>query len=130
MDRSGYHRLLYVIAAIWNWALAVMFLVLPRISMNYFYLGGPAIPNVLIWFDCFMGLVFAFGVGFYLVSLNPKQNYGLIEIAVLEKTWVFIVGLLYFLVGQASALLLGIVSGDLVFGLLFIEDLMRIRKLP
>jgi hypothetical protein len=130
MDRSNYHRLLYVIAAIWNWALAVTFLVLPRISLDYFYLGGYTIPPTLIWFDSFMGLVFAFGIGFYLVSLNPKQNYGLIEAAIFEKTWVFIMGLIYFLIGQATALLLGIVTGDLIFGLLFLEDLTRIRKLP
>ena len=130
MDRSGYHRLLFVIAAIWNWVLAVLFLVLPRININYFLLGGSSIPPTLIWFDCFMGEVFAFGIGFYLVSLNPKQNHGLIEIAIFEKLWVFVMGLGYFLIAQASALLLSIVAVDLLFGLLFIEDLMRIHKLP
>lgn len=110
--------------------MAVLFLILPRININYFLLGGYTIPPTLIWFDCFMGEVFAFGIGFYLVSLNPKQNHGLIEIGIFEKLWVFVMGLCYFLVAQATPLLLSIVTGDLLFGLLFLEDLMRIRKMP
>jgi hypothetical protein len=73
--------------------------------------------------------VFAFGIGFYLVSRSEKENHGLIAMAVFEKVWVFIIGLLYFLNGQASALLLLVVTGDLVFGLLFIEDLRAIRRI-
>lgn len=129
MDRSRYHRLMFLIAAIWNWVLAVVFLVLPRININYFLLGGYTIPPTLIWFDCFMGEVFAFGIGFYLVSLSIRENHGLIAIAIFEKLWVFVMGLYYFLIAQATATLLLIVSGDLLFGLLFLEDLLAVRKM-
>ncbi|TXT56445.1 MAG: conserved membrane protein of unknown function [Candidatus Thorarchaeota archaeon] len=128
MDRTRYHKTMYVIAAIWNWILAITFLTLPRIDIANFYIAGDTIPPTLIWFDCFMGLVFAFGIGFYIISKNISENHGLIQVAAFEKTWVFIVGLYYFLLSQASIWVLVVVSGDLIFGILFIEDLLAIRK--
>ncbi len=121
---------MFFVAAIWNWILAISFLILPRIDINYFLLAGGEIPHPsnILWFDSFMGLVFAFGIGFYLVSRNEKENHGLIAMAIFEKVWVFLIGLLYFLTGQASSLLLLIVTGDLIFGLLFLEDLRAIRR--
>jgi hypothetical protein len=120
---------MFLLAAIWNWTLAIAFLVLPRIDINYFPATGLVIPNTMLWFDSFMGLVFAFGLGFYFVSKSVKENHGLIQMAVFEKTWVFLVGVAWFILGQASILVVGFVVGDLIFGFLFIEDLIAIRKL-
>jgi hypothetical protein len=121
---------MYIIAAIWNWILAIGFLILPRIDIGYFAIAGPVDPpNTMLWFDSFFGLVFAFGLGFYLISRSTKENHGLIQIAVFEKTWVFVMGLIYFLLGQASIWVIVVVIGDLLFGLLFLEDLIAIRKL-
>ncbi len=130
MDRSRYHRLMFFIAALWNWALSLTFLALRGLSLDWFSLAGPVIPDArtVIWFDAFMGLVFAFGIGFYIVSRSETENHGIIIMASFEKIWVFIVGLLYFLLMQASVTLLLVVTGDLIFGLLFIEDLLAIRR--
>lgn len=130
MERPSYHKNMYTIAAIWNWILAVGFLILPRIDIGYFSLAGPMDPPpTLLWFDSFFGLVFAFGLGFYFISKNTTENHGLIQISVFEKTWVFVMGLGYFLLGQASLLVVIVVLGDLIFGLLFLEDLLAIKKL-
>ncbi len=129
LERERYHRLVFLFAAIWNWTLAIAFLVLPRIDINYFLVTGLVIPNTMLWFDSFLGLVFAFGLGFYFVSKSVKENHGLIQMAVFEKFWVFIVGVIWFILGQASGLVVLFVTGDLILGLLFIEDLIAIRKL-
>ncbi len=130
MERVKYHRYMYTIAAIWNWVLAVGFLILPRIDIDYFAIAGPvAPPPTLLWFDSFFGLVFAFGLGFYFISMSITDNYGLIMISVFEKTWVFVMGLSYFLLAQASIWVIVVVAGDLLFGILFIEDLLAIRKM-
>ena len=128
MNRVYYHRVLYVTAALWNWILGAAFLILPRIDIGWFRLAGDTIPPTLLWFDCFMGLVFILGVGFYIVSLNPHNNHGLVQVAIIEKIWVFVVGLYYFVVGQAALPVLIVVTGDLAFGLLFLEDLLAIRR--
>ena len=116
-------------AALWNWALAIGFLLLSRIDINLFLAFGLDIPNTLLWFDSFMGLVFVFGIGFYIVSTNVKENHGLILMACFEKPIVFIIPLIWFFLGQASIWVVGFVTGDLIFGLLFMEDLMAIKKL-
>ncbi len=128
MNRTKYHKIMYTIAAIWNWVLAVVFLLLPRIDMNYFYIAGDTIPPSMLWFDLFMGLVFAFGIGFYLVSLDTEKNHGFIKVACFEKVWVFIVPLYYFLISQATILVLVFALVDIIFGLLFIEDLRAITR--
>jgi len=129
LERSSYHKNMYTIAAIWNWILAVGFLILPRIDIGYFSLAGPMDPPpTLLWFDSFFGLVFAFGLGFYFISKSTTENYGLIQISIFEKTWVFVMGLGYFLLGQASLMVAIVVIGDLLFGLLFLEDLLAIKK--
>lgn len=127
MDRERYHKYMYLAAAVWNWILAIVFLTLPRIDMSYFMLAGDTIPPTMLWFDCFMGLVFGFGIGFYLISRSTAENHGLVQIAIFEKCWVFVIGLYYFLLAEASLLVLGVVTGDLIFGLLFLEDLLAIK---
>jgi hypothetical protein len=130
LDRPSYHKYMYTIAAIWNWVLAVGFLVLPRIDIGYFSIAGPvAPPPTLLWFDSFFGLVFAFGLGFYFISKSTTENHGLIRISIFEKFWVFVMGLGYFLIAQASIWVVIVVAGDLLFGLLFFEDLRAIMKL-
>ena len=129
MDRERYHRYMYIIAALWNVILATIFLTLPIISMDYFPLLGLTIPNTMLWFNSFSGLVFAFGLGFFFISQSTKENYGLIKVAAFEKTWVFLVGMLFFFIGEASLWVVLIVTGDLIFGLLFIEDYLAIRRL-
>lgn len=130
LDRLSYHKNMYIIAAIWNWILAVGFLILPRIDIGYFSIAGPvAPPPTLLWFDSFFGLVFAFGLGFYFISKSTTENHGLIKISIFEKTWVFVMGLYYFLIAQASIWVVVVVSGDLLFGLLFFEDLRAILKM-
>ncbi len=130
MDRSSYHKNMYTIAAIWNWILSVSFLILPRIDMAYFSLAGPIeAPPSLMWFDNFFGFVFLFGLGYYFISKSTTENYGLIKMCICEKTWVFIVGIAYFLIGHASLLVVFVASGDFFFGLLFLEDFRAIARI-
>ncbi len=129
MDRERYHRLMFLTAALWNWILGAAFFVLPRIDVGYFPSTGLVIPNTLLWFDSFVGLVFVFGLGFYFVSQNMMENHGLIKMAVFEKSWVFLVGVAWFFLGQASILVVLFVTVDLIFGLLFVENLLAIKKM-
>ena len=129
MDRERYHRLMFLTAALWNWILGAAFFVLPRIDVGYFTSTGLVIPNTLLWFDSFVGLVFVFGLGFYFVSQNMMENHGLIKMAVFEKSWVFLVGVAWLFLGQASILVVLFVTVDLIFGLLFVENLLAIKKM-
>ncbi len=120
---------MFTIAAIWNWVLAVSFIALSRIDLNAFTAFGFPIPPSLLWFDAFFGLVFAFGIAFYIISQDMNKNHGLILFSIIEKFWVFIITLLHYLASGFSILAILIVAVDLIFGLLYIENLVAIRKM-
>ena len=119
---------MFLIAALWNWVLAIGFITLSRIDINLFLTFGLDIPNTMLWFDAFMGMVFVFGFGFYIVSRNMNENHGLILLACVEKVTVFVIPVFWFFFGQASIWVVGFVTVDLIFGILFMEDLLAIRK--
>ena len=76
---------MFLTAATWNWILAIAFFTLPRIDVGNFEVVGLEIPNTMLWFDSLMGLIFVFGIGFYIVSQNMIENHGLIMMAVFEN---------------------------------------------
>jgi hypothetical protein len=120
MDRERYHRLMFLGAAIWNWLLAISFFALSRIDINYFLTFDLDIPNTMLWFDSFMGMVFVFGIGFYIVSKSMKENHGLILMACFEKFTVFAIPTIWFFLGQASVWVVLFVTVDLILGFIFI----------
>jgi hypothetical protein len=129
MDRKRYHSLLFKIAAIWNWVLAVSFIVLPRIDIGYFSLAGDVPPPpTLLWADSFFLLVFVVGLLLYAISVNYEISQSFIPVVMFEKVTIFIVGLFYFIIGEASILVVGFVSGDLILGILFMEHWFRMRN--
>ena len=107
-----------MLAALWNWGLGATFTVRPRLSMDWSYLAGSSTSHPTLWSDCFTGLGLVFGAGFFLVSLNMHTSHGLVRIAIMEKTWAFIVSRSNFLMGRASIAVPAVVTGDLIFGLL------------
>ena len=58
-----------------------------------------------------------------------KDNHGLIMVGILGKTWIFIVDLAWFVLGYLSVSSAVVGTGDLIFAILFLEDLRAIRNL-
>ncbi len=129
MDRERHHSLLFKVAAIWNLLLAISFIVLPRIDIGYFSLAGDVPPPpTLLWADSFFIMVFVVGLLLFSISINPRISQGFIPVVIFEKVAVFVVGLFYFLIGEASLLVLAFVAIDLLFGILFFEHWFASRK--
>ena len=129
MDRERDHSLLFKVAAIWNLLLAISFIVLPRIDIGYFSLAGDVPPPpTLLWADSFFIMVFVVGLLLFSISINPRISQGFIPVVIFEKVAVFVVGLFYFLIGEASLLVLAFVAIDLLFGILFFEHWFASRK--
>ncbi len=49
-------------------------------------------------------------------------------IAIFEKCWVFVIGMYYYLLLQASIWVVLVVTGDFIFGILFLENFLSIRR--
>jgi hypothetical protein len=126
LDRVRYHKLLFTAAAIWNCGLAIVFGALSRLVPDAFTMVGLQTPLTFLWFDTFLAFIFSLGLGFYFVSLDMMKNHGLIKMAIFWKVAVFSVALLHFISGDASLWVILISSIDLLFGILFTEDLRAI----
>ncbi|NHJ12669.1 MAG: hypothetical protein EAX95_03295 [Candidatus Thorarchaeota archaeon] len=128
MERSRYHKLLFTAGAIWNCGFAILFGIISRAIPDAFALFGLETPTSLLWFDTFLAFIFSLGLGLYLVSLDMNENHGLIRMAIFWKVTVFSVGLLHTIAGDGSLWVILIVAVDLLFGILFAEDLVVINK--
>ena len=97
--------------------------------MAYFSLAGDVPPPpTLLWADSFFLMVFVVGLLLYAISINFEVGQGFIPVVIFEKVMVFVVGLFYFIIGEASILVLAFVAVDLLFGILFLEHWFRLRN--
>nr|MDO8118965.1 hypothetical protein [Candidatus Sigynarchaeota archaeon] len=125
MDRAVYEKRMFLAGAIWNWAVAAIFFVLSVAMPALFIDFGMVIPNSMVWFHSLLGYVFIFGIALYVIHKNVQANRGLILICFIEKVFIFIVSLVYFVIGEAGLILLVVVIVDLVLGILFLDVLLH-----
>ena len=85
--------------------------------------------NYPIMFQLFMGLVFAFGVGYFMVSRELYTNRGILVAGTIGKMLVFLILAYHALVLKTIAVVL-IIPGvvDAIFAVLFIKFLTRKHK--
>jgi len=128
LEKKHYHKWLFLVAAIWNWIIGLLFIIVSILAMLLAAtLFEIAIPPSLVFIHTFFGFVFVFGFGFYFVSIDINNNRGIVKMAVIEKLFVFIVFLFYFIVGDLNFLGVIPVIIDLIFGCLFIEFLLNYK---
>lgn len=129
MKKSVYYKLLFQISAIWNWIVAMLLLILSIFALNFTAtLFGMAIPPSLIWFHTIAGLIFVFGVGYFIISQDLDKNWGLVLVGALEKFLFFFILLLYLLWGDINSFVFLLTGVDLVLGCLYLEFLLNYNK--
>ena len=87
MERSKYHRVLFLIAAVFNWVFCAVILLLSRVSLAYFLLITPEVPNNLLWSDLFAGFLLAMGLGYYYVSVDFNMNRNIVRMGIVIKAF-------------------------------------------
>lgn len=120
MEKKIYYKYLFIVAAIWNWVAGISFIAVG--------LGEP----VSLLQALYVGLgntILLVGIGFFFVSLDVKKNNGIALMGIIGKFLAFISVLIYFSLGVGD--IITVIAGtiDLIFGLLFIEFLIGIKKL-
>lgn len=125
MHRKSYYRWLFIVAALWNWGAAVQFFFWYDPIFALLKMAPINHPSIM---QLAMGLVFALGVGYYLVSRDISKNHDIVKVGIIGKLLAFAVFTYHYMLGSLSVaiLLCGVV--DLVFGILFLEFLMTMKK--
>lgn len=125
MMNAALTKRLFIVAALFNWAVALGLFFIPGLFLSVFAVT-PA-PEQTLWIQQFAGLVFIFGVGYYQASKDLQALAPMIRLAVWGKWGVVLIGLLNVVTGDISWQFLIAASADGVFAVLF---MMALRSLP
>ena len=121
MDRHA--RILFSIAAAFNFFAAMPFLVAPQQFARL--IGMQPVPTALAFPHLVAALVLAFGWGYWRISRDPVANRPLIHLGIVGKSLVVLSVWLDWLAGNTNWPLALIVGGDAVFVVLFVDYLRR-----
>jgi hypothetical protein len=124
--RGRFYRLLFLAAAVWNVlsAAAVLFLLTSlKFRSEMGYPGQVDTISLQLLATC----LFVFGVGYYWVSRDLTRNRDLVKLGVIGKPLVFLIFLDHALTKEIPASLVAPSVVDLLFGVLFLEFLVRTR---
>jgi len=130
LDKRKYYKIVFLSGSLWNITIAVIFTLLTLFALPLAAtLFKLAIPPSLVFICGFLALVFAIGIGLYTVSVDIDKNHGVVQMCAVEKYLVFIVFLIFFIMGDYNIGLFLPVVVDLIYGILFTEFLLNYKKL-
>lgn len=125
MPKQDYYQKMFFIGAVWNWVATSTFVFGYKILFPLFNMQLPVYP---VFFLMFLGLCFAFGIGYFWVSQDLTKNHDIVRLGIIGKLIVF-VGLTWAgITGQVHFIMIGPGVVDLVFAILYIEFLMTYKK--
>lgn len=117
---------LFRVGALWNLAVGLGALLFPRWTIALFH--GDEFPSAALaffYFSGFAGCVVLFGIGYWLVSLDVRQNHGLVVLGILGKLGVVLFFPYRVWVGDTTAWILLPAAIDLFFVVLYADFLRR-----
>jgi hypothetical protein len=126
-SRAHYYRLLFLAAAVWNAlaAGAVLFLLTrAKFRQEMGFPGPPDTISVQLLASC----LFVFCFGYYWVSRDLSRNRDLVKLGVIGKPLVFFVFFGHAVARDIPMVLVIPSLMDLLFGVLFLEFLVRSRN--
>jgi hypothetical protein len=116
---------MFIIGALWNLILGFMFFIFPIFGDVAYEMTEMEAPPSLLFYHAFFGIVIGFGIAYYLVARDLSQNHGIVLIGAIAKTFVFILFLIYFILGDSNIVPVILTTGDLIFACLFVEFLIN-----
>lgn len=130
MDKRKFYKIVFLSGALWNIAIGVIFTLLALFAFpTTAALFQLEIPPSFVFIYAFLALVFAIGIGLYTVSVDINKNHGVVQMCAVEKYLVFLVFLMFFIMGDYNVGLFLPVVVDLIYGVLFTEFLINYKKL-
>lgn len=130
MERKKYYKYMFLSGAIWNLAVGIIFFLgtifmLSYLASNY----DLKIPPSLVFVHGFLMLVFIVGIGLFVVSTDVTKYRNIVIMFIFEKFLAFIIFIAYFIKGDYNFLLVIPVIIDLIYGSLFLEYFINVKKL-
>jgi hypothetical protein len=129
MKNAKYYKTLFLIAGIWNIGAAIPCWIGSVFMPDMFFkmFGMPSAVS-LFPFHAMFWFILAFGIGYLIVSCDITKNHGIIFIGMLAKILFFIDCIITLISKEANIMLLTTGIVDLIFAALFIEFLLKTKK--
>lgn len=127
MDKTTYYSYLFKIGGIFNWLMAISFIALSLIVPDVFELFGSPRPPTLFFLHSLLGLIFVYGIGYFIVGLDINKNRGCVWLGILSKLTFFSFCVIYFLTGDLEFIIVILGSLDFIFACLFIEFIINYK---
>ncbi|MFW9771299.1 MAG: hypothetical protein ACFFBY_09060 [Promethearchaeota archaeon] len=128
MDREKYYRYMFLSGALWNWVIGILFVLLTLFFLPLAaHFLGISIPPSLLFMHGFLVFVVLIGIVLYIISKDITKNRGIVQICVIEKFSLFILFLIYFIMGDFNIIFFIPVIVDLIYGILFLEFLLNYK---
>jgi hypothetical protein len=131
MKNANYYKILFIIAGIWNLGAGIICWIGGVLMPDVFFkMFNMPLPSSLFPFHAMFWFIFAFGIGYIIVSRDINKNHGIILIGMLAKILFFIDCIITLILKEANIMLLGTGVVDLIFAILFIEFLLKAKNVP
>ena len=119
-------RLMFLAAALWNWLVALV-----SLFANEMIRSGLRMPPLAdsLNLHLAMSCICLFGIGYYWVARDLSKNQAIVKLGMIGKFGVFAILLGHVISGDIPYALAAPGVIDLVFAALFLEFLMRTRKM-
>jgi hypothetical protein len=114
-------RLLFRTAALFNWAAVAFFLPVLGLANRL----GRGAPSDTAFEHLGIGAIALFGLGYWMVASAPEQNRGIVQLGLLGKIVAIVLVVGHYLAGNVSLPLALVVSGDVIFAVLFARYLAK-----
>lgn len=116
-------KIMFAVAALWNWVAALAFMAMAGLDLQVLSLFLIIKPASYLWFNLFFGVVFVFGLGYFWAAQDLRANRNIVKMGAIGKTWVFSLILVGWLAGTVTFLAAVAGTVDLVFAILFVHAL-------
>jgi hypothetical protein len=126
MKRETYQYYLFFSAALFNWVMGLMLLLLYRPFLELLMPGS--VPEHPLFVHLFAVIIVMVGFGYYWARYDLNKYREVIKIGAMAKTPVFLVGLFYWLDGTTPWSIAVLTSIDLVYAVLFTHALRQLQQ--
>ena len=129
MDKEKYYKWLFIVGAVFNWIISVSLFIGSLAIPEIYALFGTTYPPTLFFLHALFGLIFVYGIGYFIVGQDIHKNRGCVWLGIFSKLSFFAFCVIYFLLGDLTFIIVVFGSFDLVFACLFIEYIINYKNL-
>ncbi len=130
-QKDRYYKIMFTSAAIFNWCAATLWLI--DFEGMFQFMGGGDVPQSPVFnliLQCLSMIIIVFGGVYYSIGQNPRSptSQAFAIVGSIGKFFLALIFYYYAIQGDIPLALAGVVTGDFIYTILFIEYLVYQKK--